>query len=224
MNEKHPWGSPGATARTTLHRLPENAVTDRATVHAILDDGLVAHVGIVGDAAQPYVLPVGYARAEEELLFHGSSASRLFQTLAAGAPACATVTILEGMVLARSGFESSMNYRCVMVLGRCSSLEGEEKVAALERISDHLLPGRWADIRGPNAQELRATLVLSLPLDECSAKISEGGPDDVDEDLDRLVWAGVVPLVRHWGTPIPAPDLRFDLPAPEYLDGWVAKG
>lgn len=216
------WAPPGATARTRLHRIPENAVTDRATVHAILDDGLVAHVGIVGDEAQPYVLPVGYARAEDDLLFHGSSASRLFRTLAAGAPACATVTILDGMVLARSGFESSMNYRSVMVLGRCRALEGEAKVAALETISDHLLPGRWADIRGPSAQELRATLVACMPLEECSAKVSEGGPDDVEEDLDRPVWAGVVPLVRTWGDPVPAADLRFDLPAPGYVQEWRA--
>lgn len=224
MNGKDAWEPPGATARTRVHRLPENAVSDRAKVHAILDDGLVAHVGIVGDEEQPYVLPVGYARAEDDLLFHGSSASRLFRTLAAGAPACATVTILDGMVLARSGFESSMNYRSVMVIGRCRVLEGDEKVAALERISDHLLPGRWADIRGPSAKELRATLVACMPLEECSAKVSEGGPDDVEDDLDRPVWAGVVPLIRTWGTPIPAPDLRFDLPAPEYLRSWDVKG
>ncbi len=224
QSPRHPWGSPGDTARTRLHRIPENAVTDRASVHAILDDGLVAHVGIVGDASQPYVLPVGYARVDEQLLFHGSSASRLFRALSAGAPACATVTILDGMVLARSGFESSMNYRCVMVLGRCTVVEAENKVRALESISDHLLPGRWVDIRPPNAKELRATLVLSLSLEECSAKISAGDPDDLEEDLDRPVWAGVMPLMRKWGAPIAAPDLRFDLAPPKYLDGWVAKG
>jgi nitroimidazol reductase NimA-like FMN-containing flavoprotein (pyridoxamine 5'-phosphate oxidase superfamily) len=215
---------PGATSRTRVRRLPENAVTDRAALEAILDDGLVAHVAIADEAGQPYVLPVGYARAEDDLLFHGSSASRMFRALAAGAPACVSVTILDGMVLARSGFESSMNYRCAIVLGRCKALEGDVKVAALKRISDHLLPGRWIDIRGPSAKELRATLVLSLSLEECSAKISEGGPEDLEEDLDRPVWAGVVPLLRTWGTPVPAPDLRFDLPPPDYLHGWVAKG
>lgn len=211
----------GTTARTRVHRLPENAVTDPAMLEAILDDGLVAHVGIAGDDGQPYVLPVGYARAGDTLLFHGSSASRLFRSLASGAPACVTITILDGMVLARSGFESSMNYRCAMVLGRCRALEGEDKLAALETISDHLLPGRWADIRKPSAQEMRATIVLSLDVEESSVKVSAGGPDDPEDDLDRPIWAGVVPLHHSWGRPIPAPDLRFDLPSPSYLDQWT---
>jgi nitroimidazol reductase NimA-like FMN-containing flavoprotein (pyridoxamine 5'-phosphate oxidase superfamily) len=219
-------GSPlrGPPPRTRIRRLPENAVIDRAALEGILDDGLVAHVAIADEEGQPFVLPVGYARAGDHLLFHGSSASRLFRSLAAGAPACVTVTILDGMVLARSGFESSMNYRCALVLGRCKALEGDEKVVGLKLISDHLLPGRWADIREPNAKELRATLVLSLSLEEGSAKVSTGGPEDLEEDLDRPVWAGVVPLCRTWGTPIPAPDLRFDIPAPDYLKGWEAKG
>lgn len=188
---------------------------DRATLHAVLDAGRVAHLAIA-DGAQPYALPVAYARDGDRVLMHGSTGSRLFRHLAAGAPACLTVTLLDGLVLARSAFESSMNYRCAMVLGGPTVLDGGEKLAALERLSEHLLPGRWAVIRPPSAKELAATLVLALPLDECSVKISEGPPDDPEEDLERPVWAGVVPVVESLGRPQPDPGLRFDLPPPEW--------
>jgi nitroimidazol reductase NimA-like FMN-containing flavoprotein (pyridoxamine 5'-phosphate oxidase superfamily) len=205
----------GGTDRTRVRRLPELAVRERATLHAVLDAGRVAHLAIV-DGDQPYALPVAYARDGERVLVHGSTGSRLFRRLAAGTPACLTVTLLDGLVLARSAFESSMNYRCAMVLGRLVPLDGTAKLAALARLAEHLLPGRWAQIRPPSAKELAATLVLALPLDECSVKISAGPPDDPADDLDRPVWAGVVPIVETYGVPQPDPRLRHDLPPPEW--------
>ncbi|PWU52799.1 pyridoxamine 5'-phosphate oxidase family protein [Micromonospora globispora] len=204
----------GGTDRTRVRRLPDLAVHDRAALHAVLDAGRVAHLAIA-DGAQPYALPVAYARDNDRVLVHGSTGSRLFRHLAAGAPACLTVTLLDGLVLARSAFESSMNYRCAMVLGELTALHGDEKLAALERLSEQLLPGRWAVIRPPSAKELAATLVLALPLDECSVKISAGPPDDPEDDLDRPVWAGVVPIVESYGPPQPDPRLRVDQPPPE---------
>ena len=186
----------------------------------MLDAGLVAHVGIADDSGQPFVLPVAYARDGESVLFHGSTGSRLFRALAARAPACLTVTHLDGLVVARSLFHSSMRYRSAMVLGRCVVLDGEAKAAALDRISDHLMPGRRAEAREPNAKELAATLVLALPLDEASVKVSAGDPDDEPADLDRPVWAGVVPLTESYGVPADAPDLRGDHPVPDYVLGW----
>jgi nitroimidazol reductase NimA-like FMN-containing flavoprotein (pyridoxamine 5'-phosphate oxidase superfamily) len=203
-----------------VRRLPEKAATDVDALHAVLDAGLVAHVAVVDESGQPFVLPCGYARDGERLLLHGSTASRLFRTLAGGAPSCVTVTLLDGLVLARSAFESSMNYRSVMVLGQFNALDGEEKLAALQRLSDHLLPGRWSDIRPPSAKELAATLVLSLPLTECSVKLSAGPPEDAPEDLDRPVWAGVVPVVQRFGEPVTAPDMRFDIEIPPYVERW----
>ena len=205
----------GGTDRTRVRRLPDLAVHDRSTLHAVLDAGRVGHLAIV-DGGQPYALPVAYARDGQRVLVHGSTGSRLFRHLAAGAPACLTVTLLDGLVLARSAFESSMNYRCAMVLGRLVALDGAEKLAALARLSEHLLPGRWARIRPPSAKELAATLVLALPLAECSVKVSAGPPDDPEDDLDRPVWAGVVPVVEAYGTPRPDPRLRHDLPPPEW--------
>ncbi|MDO3701095.1 pyridoxamine 5'-phosphate oxidase family protein [Micromonospora sp. C28SCA-DRY-2] len=205
----------GRTARTRVRRLPDLAAHDRASLYAVLDAGRVGHLAIV-EGDQPYALPVGYARDGDRVLVHGATGSRLFRHLAAGAPACLTVTLLDGLVLARSAFESSMNYRCAMVLGTLASLAGDEKLAALERLSEHLLPGRWAVIRPPSAKELAATLVLALPLTECSVKISAGPPDDPPEDLSREVWAGVVPVVESLGRPEPDPALRFDLPPPEW--------
>ena len=166
-------------------------------------------------------IPVAYARDGDCVLFHGSTASRLFRLCAAGAPVCLTVTLLDGLVLARSAFESSMNYRSAMVLGHCSVLHGSMKLAALERISDHLMPGRWPEIRHPSVQELRATAVLELPLDECSVKISDGGPDDPEEDIPIPVWAGVLPLSEAWGSPLPAADLAAEFSTvPDYIRGW----
>lgn len=211
--------APGSTERTRVRRIPEKAVQDREVLHAVLDAGLVAHVAVV-DGGQPYVVPVAYARDGDRVLFHGSTGSRLFRALADGAPTCLTVTLLDGLVLARSAFESSMHYRGAMVLGTCTVLEGEEKDAALRTISDHLLPGRWDDIREPSRKELAATLMLVLPLDEASVKISDGDPDDDPQDVDRPVWGGVVPIREVFGEP--RPDERGAAhPVPDYVRSWT---
>lgn len=215
-----PMPAPGSSTRTRVRRLPEKAVTDRAVLHAVLDAGLVAHVAVVDADGQPYVVPVAYARDGERVIFHGSTGSRLFRSLATGAPTCLTVMLLDGLVLARSANESSMNYRSAMVLGRCEVLEGEEKDRALRVVSDHLLPGRWDDIRPPSRKELAATLVLALPLDEASVKISAGPPDDLEEDVDRPVWGGVVPIVESFGAPEPD-ELGAAYPTPGYVETWT---
>jgi nitroimidazol reductase NimA-like FMN-containing flavoprotein (pyridoxamine 5'-phosphate oxidase superfamily) len=212
--------APGSTDRTRVRRLPDKAVTDREVLHRVLDAGLVGHLSVADDQGRPYVLPVAYARDGDRVLIHGSTGSRLFRSLAAGAPTCLTVTLLDGLVVARSAFESSMNYRCAMVLGTCEVVDGEGKTAALDLLTDHLMPGRRADLRAHKNKELAATLVLALPLDEASVKISAGVPDDDEDDLDTEVWAGVVPLAETYCDPVPAPDLRFELPVPEYVRTW----
>jgi nitroimidazol reductase NimA-like FMN-containing flavoprotein (pyridoxamine 5'-phosphate oxidase superfamily) len=211
--------APGSSERTRVRRLAEKAVTDRAVLHAVLDAGLLAQVAVVDTDGQPYVVPVAYARDGERVIFHGSTGSRLFRGLATGARTCLTVTLIDGMVLARSANESSMNYRSAMVLGACAVLEGDDKEHALRVVSDHLLPGRWDDIRPPSRKELAATLVLALPLDEVSVKISEGPPDDLEEDLDRPVWGGVVPIVESFGAPVPD-ELGAAYPTPSYVEAW----
>jgi hypothetical protein len=210
---------PGTTARTRVRRLPELAAHDPTALHAVLDAALVATVAVVDDG-QPYAVPVACARDGERLLLHGSTGSRLFRLLAAGEPACVTVTLLDGLVLARSAFESSMNYRSAMVLGSCVLIDDSAKQAAMQRLTEHLMPGRWAQLRSPTRKELAATTVLAMPLTECSVKISTGDPQDPDEDLDAPVWAGVVPLEHSWGEPIPSADLRVDLDPPAYVRDW----
>ena len=218
--DRHDIPAPGSSERTRVRRIPEKAVEDRGTVEAILDAGLVAHVGIVDETGQPYVVPVAYARDGDRLLFHGSTGSRLFRRLADGAPTCVTVTLLDGLVLARSAFESSMHYRGVMALGTCTVLEGDERDQALRLISDHLLPGRWDDIRPPSKKELAATLVLALPLDEVSAKVSDKMPEDDPQDVDRPVWGGIVPITESFGVPV-ADELGAAYPTPAYLETWT---
>jgi uncharacterized protein len=195
------------TSRTRIRRLPEKAVDDVAALHAILDAARVAHVAFI-DEGRPVNIPTGAARDGDRLLLHGSTGSRLFRRLADGVEVCATVTLLDGMVLARSAFESSMHYRSAMIFGRAA--EVDDKVAALHAMSESWLPGRWATLRPPHAKELAATMVLALPLDEWSVKVSDGPPDDDPDDLDAPVWAGVLPIVTSYGEPVPAPDLRGD--------------
>jgi nitroimidazol reductase NimA-like FMN-containing flavoprotein (pyridoxamine 5'-phosphate oxidase superfamily) len=190
----------GTTARTRVRRLPENAVDDRDVLHAVLDAGLVAHVAIV-DGHQPFVLPCAYAREDERLLLHGSTGSRLLRSLAAGVPACITVTLLDGMVFARSLFHSSMQYRSAMMLGRAVAVPDDVKMHSLHVISEHLMPGRWADARPPSRKELASTMVVAFPLDEASVKVSRGLPDVEPEDADWQAWSGVVPLRTVAGTP-----------------------
>ena len=190
------------TSRTTLGRHPERGAHERETINQILDEGFVCHVGFVSDG-QPYVIPTGYARVGDELYIHGSAASRMLRNLEKGIEMCVTVTLLDGLVMARAAFSHSMNYRSVLVLGKASLVEdAEEKMAALQAITEHIVPGRWAETRWPTPQELKATSVLKLPLAEASAKIRTGGPKDKEEDLTFPVWAGVLPFSLVPGKPV----------------------
>lgn len=211
--------------RTRVRRLPELADYERETIDAILDAALVCHLGFEHEG-QPYVVPTLHARVGHELYVHGSAASRTLKALGSGIPVCVTVTLLDGIVLARSVFESSMNYRSVMVLGRARVVEGrEETLAALEAFSEQILPGRWADARKPIEQELKATTVLTIPLEECSAKVSAGPPDDGDSPDAKLpIWAGVIPLVMRPLPAEPAPELPEGFPVPPYVERYERPG
>lgn len=215
--------SPGSTERTRVRRFPDKSVPDTAVLHAVLDAGLVAHVAVVEDG-MPFVVPVAYARRRDEVLFHGSTGSRLFRLLAAGQPTCLTVTLLDGLVLARSAFESSMNYRSAMVLGVARRLEGEDELDALRTISEHLLPGRWEEARQPTRKESAATLTLALYLAESSVKVSAGGPEDDPADLDdpdlMRLWAGHVPVIEAFGEPVPDALCPPGTPVPDYVRAW----
>ena len=193
------------TRRTTVRRNAKRGAYDREVVNAILDAGVVAHVGFVHDG-QPYVIPMSYARDGDRLLLHGAGGSRLMRALAAGAPACVTVTLLDGIVLARSVFHHSMNYRSVVALGLAKKLEGAEKAAALEALVEGLVPGRSREARGPDRAELAATMILAFPLDEASAKARSGPPADDPADLELPIWAGTIPLALRAGPAEPAPD------------------
>jgi uncharacterized protein len=216
---------PAPSTRTRVRRLPKRGVYDRAQVEAVLDAGLVAHLGFEHDR-QPYVIPTLHARVGDRVYVHGSAASRTLRELAAGIPACLTVTLVDGIVLARSVFEHSMNYRSVVVFGTAVAVtEREEKLAALEAFTEKLVPGRWAEARGPNRTELKATSVLRLPLDEASAKIRTGGPDDGDTpDAELEVWAGHLPLVVRALDPVPDPALRPGIPLPDALRDYRRPG
>jgi nitroimidazol reductase NimA-like FMN-containing flavoprotein (pyridoxamine 5'-phosphate oxidase superfamily) len=207
------------TERTRLHRLASRARYDRDTVRAILDEGLVCHLGFVTDG-QPYVIPTAYGRVDEFVYIHGSSASRALRVASAGVPVCLTVTHLDGIVLARSVFNHSMNYRSVVVLGVAAAVHDEEKLEALKVLTERLVPGRWADARRPNAKELRATTILRLPLGEVSAKVRTGPPGDDDEDMDLPVWAGTLPLAHEFQAPVPDPRLAAGIEVPNYLSGY----
>jgi nitroimidazol reductase NimA-like FMN-containing flavoprotein (pyridoxamine 5'-phosphate oxidase superfamily) len=203
--------------------VPERGLYDRAQIDAILDDGLVCHLGFVHDG-HPFVIPTLYARMEDEVFVHGSSASRMLRTLREGIDACLTVTLVDGLVLARSIFHHSINYRSVVVLGRAVAVEEPgEKLRALEAFGERILPGRWAEVRPPTAQELKATSILRLPLDEASAKLRNGPPKDEDEDYELPVWAGVIPLALRAGEPQADPRLAFDLPPPPVPPRYLAE-
>jgi nitroimidazol reductase NimA-like FMN-containing flavoprotein (pyridoxamine 5'-phosphate oxidase superfamily) len=205
------------TDRTRIRRLPEKGSADLATLHAVLDAARVAHVALVHEGSCVNV-PVAAARDGDRLLLHGSTGSRLFRSLVAGTEVCATVTLLDAMVLARSAFESSMHYRSAMVFG--TPVPVADKEAALRAMSEAWMPGRWETLRPPHPKELAATTVVALALDEWSVKISDGPPTDPPEDLDEPVWAGVLPLVTTYGEPVPAPDLRAGIQVPEHLRAW----
>ena len=199
------------TERNRVKRLPARASHEREAVHAILDAALVCHLGFVVDG-QPFVIPTLHARVGDEVLVHGSSKSRTLEAMAGGVDVCLTVTLIDGLVLARSAFHHSVNYRSVAAFGRARLLASDdEKVAALRAFTERLYPGRWDEVRPPNPTELKATHVLALPLDEAVAKVRTGGPIDEAEDMTLPVWAGVVPLAVTGGAPIADPHLAPEL-------------
>ncbi|HZT59846.1 MAG TPA: pyridoxamine 5'-phosphate oxidase family protein [Pyrinomonadaceae bacterium] len=205
------------TERTRLKRLPQRGSFEREEVYRILDEGLVCHVGFVSNGT-PVVIPTGYGRAGDTLYIHGSAASRMLRTLAGGVPVCVNVTLLDGLVLARSAFHHSMNYRSVVVFGTASVVEDDaEKTEALSVITDHIVPGRWAEVRGPDEAELRKTLVLRLPLEEASAKLRTGPPIDDEPDYQLPVWAGEIPLRMTTCAPVADPRLAPEIEPPPHV-------
>jgi len=211
------------SARTRVVREADRAVYDREAVYRILDKGFLCHAGFVVDG-QPFVIPTSYGRKDASLYIHGSAASRMLRQLKDGVPVCITVTLLEGLVLARSIFNHSMNYRSVVVLGKATLVDDpEEKLAALRILSEHILPGRWADSRQPNERELKATSVLRVPIEEFSAKVRQGPAIDDEEDYSFPTWAGVVPLEMVAGTPIDDARLLPGKAAPAYAKNYKRK-
>ncbi len=205
------------STRTRVVREPDRAVYDRESVYRILDEGFLCHVGFVLER-QPFVIPTSYGRKDASLFIHGSAASRMLRQMKDGVPVCVTVTLLDGLVLARSIFNHSMNYRSVVILGRATLVDDpEEKLAALRVLSDHILPGRWDEVRQPNERELKATSVLRVPIEEFSAKVRTGPPIDDAEDYSFPTWAGVIPLEMRAGEPTDDPKLGAGHEVPGYL-------
>jgi nitroimidazol reductase NimA-like FMN-containing flavoprotein (pyridoxamine 5'-phosphate oxidase superfamily) len=208
------------TEQTTVKRLPARGVYDREIVHEILDQALMCHVGFVVDG-QPFVIPTIHVRVAETIYVHGSPASRMLRTLEEGVPVCVTVTHVDGLVLARSAFHHSMNYRSVVVLGTAKVVDDpEKKFEALHALTDHLMRGRWEDIRQPSPDELRRTLVLEIAIEAASAKIRTGPPLDDEEDYALPMWAGVLPLRVSTGEPFPDPRLSEGVPVPGYMTSY----
>jgi uncharacterized protein len=212
------------TERTTVKRLPARGVYDRAVVHQILDESLICHLGFSVDG-QPFVIPTIYVRVGETIYVHGSPASRMLRTLEQGVPACVTVTHVDGLVLARSAFHHSMNYRSVVVFGTATVVDDpEQKFEILHALTNHLIRGRWEKIRQPSPEELRRTLVLAIPIDEASAKVRVGPPLDEEEDYALPVWAGVLPLRLTASEPIPDPRLAAKAAVPSYAARYDGPG
>ena len=211
------------TTRTRLVREPDRAIYDRAAAYQILDEGFICHVGFVVEG-QPFVIPTGYGRVDDNLYIHGSAASRMLRNLDQGIAVCVTVTLLDGLVLARSIFNHSMNYRSVVVLGTAVAVtDPKEKLEALRLLSEHILPGRWVESRQPNEKEIKATLVMRLPIAEFSAKVRQGPPVDDEEDYAFPTWAGVIPLSVVTGAPIDDARLMVGQVAPGYAKGYSRK-
>ena len=210
------------TDRTELGRHPERGVFGRERVYEILDEGLVCHVGFaVG--GKPYVIPTGYVRHGDNLYVHGAAASRMMNVLREGVDVCVTVTLLDGLVLARSAFSHSMNYRSVIVFGRARVVEdAREKLEALRAFTEHVMPGRWGEARRPNREELNETLVLAVPLEEASAKVRTGPPKDKEADYEWPVWAGVLPLKLEAGAAVADPRLAAGTDVPRYVHDYRA--
>lgn len=209
------------TERTTLKRLPKRGSYDRELVHAILDEGLLCHVGFVAEGS-PFVIPMAYWRIGDRLFLHGAPASRMVKTLCQGVDVCVTVTLLDGLVLARSAFHHSMNYRSVLIFGRAELVEGEtEKLAAMAAFMDHVAPGRASEVRPPSPAEVGGTLILALAIEEASTKVRSGPPVDDARDMDWPVWAGEVPLQLVGTQPEVSPDMRCEVPVPAYARAYA---
>jgi nitroimidazol reductase NimA-like FMN-containing flavoprotein (pyridoxamine 5'-phosphate oxidase superfamily) len=205
--------------RTTLHRYAHRAAYDRPTIDSILDEGLVCHVGLLTGQGFPVVIPLAYGRHGDDVYLHGSAASRFFRTARADSlEVCMTVTLVDGLVVARSTYNTDVNYRSVVIVGDATEVSDlDEKRRGLELLVEHILPGRSADARPPTEKELRSTMLLRLPINEASAKVRTGWPLDDAQDYDLPVWAGVIPLRSSWDAPNTDPLLRFDLGPPGYL-------
>jgi|SRR5215813_12349278 len=205
------------TDRTTLKRLPKRGVYDKKLVYQILDEGFVCHIAFAVEG-RPVVIPTGYARLDDDLFIHGSQASRMLRALKTGVDVCVCVTLVDGLVLARSAFHHSINYRSVVMFGHATIVEEtQQKIAALLRFSEHVIPGRWDEVREPTDSELNATTVLRLPLIEASAKVRTGPPIDDEEDYELPVWAGVIPLRLVAGSPVSDPRLPNHIDPPDYV-------
>jgi len=206
--------------RTRVKRLPARGIYDRSEIDAILDEGFVCHVGFVVDG-QPFVIPTGYARDGDRVLIHGSAASRMLRTLENGVDVCVTVTLTDALVLARSAFHHSVNYRSVVILGKAAPInDREDKIDALRILTNHFIPSRWDDCRPPNEVELKATTAMEIPLTEASAKVRTGPPGDEDEDYALPYWAGLLPIPPTTQTPIPDPRLTPGIDIPDYVKGY----
>ncbi len=211
------------TERTQVRRLPKRGVYNRETVYRILDEGLGCHVGFVMEG-KPVVIPTGYARRDDTLYIHGSTASRMFRALANGAELCITVTLVDGLVLARSAFDHSMNYRSVVIFGQAEVLEDPAaKREAMRAFTEHVVPGRWQEIRQPTEKELQVTTVLAVPLTEASAKVRTGPPIDEEADYALPVWAGVLPFELTPQTPLPDDRLPGEIAVPDYVRRYARK-
>jgi uncharacterized protein len=206
------------TDQTKVRRLAERGKYDHETVYSILDEGFICHVGFIATDGRPVVIPTAFGRVDDRVYIHGSAGSRMQRMLATGIDVCITVTLVDGLVLARSGFNSSINYRSVVIMGKAKPVvDPEEKARALYVFSEHLLPGRWDEIRGPSEKELKQTSVLAIDLDEVSAKVRTGPPHDDEEDYALPVWAGVLPIEVKFGEAEPDPKLADGAGVPEYV-------
>ena len=218
--------SEAVSERTTLHRYAHRAAYDRPTIDNILDEGIVCHVGLQTDKGFPVVMPLAYGRVGDVVYLHGSAASRLFRgARASSVEICMTVTFVDGLVVARSTYNTDINYRSVVIIGEASEVNDlEEKRIGLEALVEHIIPGRTADARPPTEKELRSTMLLKLPLTESSAKIRTGWPSDEEEDYDLSIWAGVIPFAQHILPPLADPALRFELGVPDYVENYQRSG
>jgi uncharacterized protein len=205
------------TPRTIVKRMPQRGEYDREAIYSILDEAFICHVGFVLNG-QPYVIPTGYGRVGDKIYIHGSAASRMLRSIARGIEVCVTVTLVDALVLARSAFHHSINYRSVVIFGTAVLIEDQrEKLVALKAFTDHIVPGRWADVREPNTQELKRTTVLALQLVEASAKVRTGPPKDDEEDHDIPAWAGQLPLRIEASRPVDDPHLSPGIAPPAYI-------